>query len=179
MLRMKDILAKTKNNSLYSLVFVNLFVIIQAIAFDWHYGTVLWIYYLQTVIIFLIALMSRRKSKDDSIVIILLIFYGFVLSAMTITSGESDFQVIKDFQNTQWLGVVASASIFFINHWYSYYLDKKQGIEVRSGHKILMRIITIHFSFFIAVASTVPLIVFMLLKTVIDAWSHQIQHKVK
>lgn len=169
---------QSNKKSLLSLIAVNVLVIFQALIFDWHLGTVIWIYYIQTVAIFGIALWSQKKKKAMKTNMIILLTYGFILSLVTIGNSTPDTQVLSGFSNIQWLGVLAAGLLFLSNHLYSYSLDNKQNLNIRDSKSVSLRLIGIHFSFFVVLTS-MPLLLFMILKTVIDVWSHSLQHKNK
>lgn len=162
--------------NIISLIMVNILVIFQALVFDWHYGTVLWIYFLQTVVIFLIAISSSPRKKDMLPVILFLSFYGFIFSLFSFANGTSEHEVIRGFAETQWVGVASATILFTINHSLSFYWDKRKNRDVRSSNMVLIRIIAIHFAIFAATFS-LPLLAFMILKTIADTWSHHFQHR--
>lgn len=164
--------------NIISLFLVNVLVIIQAVVFEWNYGTVLWTYYLQTVAILLIAYFSNTKKKKYESTMLFVGFYGLFFLVFSFVDAPSDYAAIRDFSNTQWLGVFAATTLFTVNHLLSFIWDGRKNIQVRSGDKISTRILALHLSFFIAVTS-IPVVLFMILKTFTDIWSHQLQHNYK
>jgi hypothetical protein len=186
------------------LLLSNLLTLIVAILFHWSILTLLWGYWLQSISIGLFTVVKlfmfgdRNKPQRrlfiavrDSIffsvhygifhVVYLIFLYFFS------TKGISDFH----FQQPDYIGITFIGVLFFMNHLYSYlknYVLEKKIIGSSTNQIFLepyKRIFPMHlviiaagfFSAMIPSAETPLIIVFLLLKTLADLKSHEIQHQ--
>lgn len=155
-------------NSL-AIIAVNGLVIMQAIVFDWHYGTVLWAYAIQTCIIFIFSVFASSNKKQQLLMVFFPLFYIIIFSTVTFIDGESQYEVINGFADTQWIGVLSSVALYTIAELRIYLLDRK--LEIKNiENKLSLRLIAIHCALF-GVFFAFPLLVFMLFKTVAEVLS--------
>ena len=171
--------------STISLIVVNVFVIVQAVISDWDIGTLVWAYWLQTVIIAIVgAVVSKLKLVWIGL-ILYLIFYGIFICALTFPL-ESMTYIINDQQVTaaeftklsvvNWSGVFLSTIAFAINHIFSAIIDGKRAGSLRSAGIVSMRTVPIHFIIVLIAFVPLPVLFFSILKTIVDVAGHMGQH---
>jgi len=186
------------------LLLSNLLTIIVAILFHWSILTLLWGYWLQSIIIGLFTviklLMFGNRNKHQRLLlttvrnsIFFSVHYGIfhfvylVFLYFFSTSGVSGFH----FREPEYIGITFIGLLFFINHLYSFlknYVFEKKYIGSSTNQIFLepykrifpMHLIIIAAGFFSAIvpsAETPLIIVFLLLKSFADLKSHQILHQ--
>jgi hypothetical protein len=187
------------------LLFSNLLSLILALVFHWPVLTILWGYWLQSIIIgvftFIKIIMIRIEEYPPIHPQFRLHGYAFFFAihysifhifyaAFLIGFSSQTGGVFGHLQPPNFLGVTIVGALFFINHTYSfikyYILDRKQ---IRFYAKTIFfepyaRIIPIHLSLFAAAYFVMvysyaePLIIafFLLLKTLADVILHRYQH---
>jgi len=186
------------------LLLSNLLIIVIAILSRWSILTLLWGYWLQSIIIGLFTvvklLMTGYRNKHQRLLltavrdsIFFSVHYGIFHFVYLIflyffsTSGSSGFH----FRQPDYLGILFIGLLFFVNHLYSflknYVLEKKRigsstnQIFLEPYKRIFpMHLIIIAAGFFSAMvpSAEIPFIViFLLLKTLADIKSHEILHQ--
>ncbi|MBE3120826.1 MAG: hypothetical protein IMZ43_11140 [Thermoplasmata archaeon] len=186
------------------LLLSNLLTIVIAILFHWSILTLLWGYWLQSIIIGLFTvvklLVFGYRNKHQRLLltavrdsIFFSVHYGIFHFVYLIflyffsTSGISGFH----FRQPDYIGITFIGVLFFVNHLYSflknYVLEKKRigkstnQIFLEPYKRIFpMHLIIIAAGFFSAMvpSAEIPLIiVFLLLKTLADLKSHEILHQ--
>jgi hypothetical protein len=187
------------SHSQKSLLLSNLVVIVLALVQGWDISILLWGYWFQSVIIGLFQFKRILDLKDfDAKGVVLngkpvqstkaikvfiacffLFHYGFFHLVYSIF-------LIDLVQPQAWFPVLITAGIFFINHLYSYLVNKEEDRQKRQNiGKMMMRpylrIFPMHlillFGWILIVVKPVALAVFLLLKTVADIASHSFEHK--
>jgi len=188
-------------SSIRSLIFVNLTVIVFAVLQDWSMSTILWSYWMQSVIIGLFQykkIMDLKKfstegMKQDGVQIentqkekrkmahFFLFHYGAFHAAYLLFLNEIDG--ILD-----WTAIAIAAGLFFANHFHSYIENRSVDSSRNIPHLGTMvaipylRIMPMHLLIAFAagqVTTTFWLIVFLLMKTVADVVMHKIEHSKK
>jgi len=184
--------------SLLLLVAINIAVIIVAIAESWSLGTIVWTYWLQSIIIGLFQALKMLTLKEFStdgvrinnqpvsptiatkirMTIFFIIHFGFFhLVYAGFLSGLAEA--------AEWRTVCLAGLSFFANHLFSYFENRSIDKTKRPNIGRLMifpyaRIIPMHliimFGALLAPHATATLIVFLLLKTVADALMHIVEH---
>jgi len=186
------------------LLLSNLLTIVVAILFRWSILTLLWGYWLQSIIIGLFTvvklLMFGYRNKHQRLLITAVrdsiffsVHYGIFHFIYLIflyffsTSGSSGFH----FRQPDYIGITFIGVLFFVNHLYSFlknYILEKKRIDLSTNQIFLepykrifpMHLIIIAAGFFSAMvpSAEIPLIiVFLLLKTLADLKSHEILHQ--
>ncbi|MBI2601066.1 hypothetical protein HYW42_03870 [Candidatus Daviesbacteria bacterium] len=184
--------------SVISLLFSNILVIILALVQGWEVATVLWVYWMQSVIIgsfqFLRILSLKNFSAENFTInnqpvspttqtktftaFFFAFHYGFFHFIYAIFLFNFFIKQPLDFPY-----LFLGGFIFFINHLFSYHhnriLDqaKKQNIG-QLMFSPYARIIPMHLIIvFGAILGQSSLIIFLLLKTLVDIVMHSIKHK--
>jgi hypothetical protein len=186
------------------LLLSNLLIIVIAILFQWSILTLLWGYWLQSIIIGLFTvvklLMFGNRNKHQRLLftsirdsIFFSVHYGIFHFVYLIflyffsTSGISGFH----FRQANYVGIAFMGGLFFLNHLYSFlknYVVEKKYVGSSTNQIFLepykrifpMHLIIIAAGFFSAIvpsAETPLIIMFLLLKSLADLKSHQILHQ--
>ncbi len=187
----------SNNQSLGLLILANLIAIILSVWQGWNFGTVLWGYWFQSIIIGIFswrkildlkdfstknfkingqAVQATRKTKLFT-AWFFLFHYGFFHLIYAIFLGVGISFV-------DWPGVFIVAIIFLINHTISYKKNKAQDQLRKPNIGVVMffpyvRIIPMHFIImlgFIITDGVYGLILFLLFKTAADSVMHLIEH---
>lgn len=187
------------NLSLASLLISNIIVILLAIVQKWDISTVLWVYWMQSIIIgffqFLRILSLKNFSTENFKInnqsvspttqtktftaFFFLFHYGFFhfIYAIFLFNFFTKQPVDLTFLSLGGL-------IFFLNHFFSYQHNKIIDEQKVQNIGTLMfspyaRIIPMHLIIiFGAILGQTTLIIFLLLKTIIDLIMHIIKHKI-
>ena len=171
--------------SVIALVLTNLLLLVQAIVMDWGPGTLIWTYWMQGIVIILIALVTARHKTAWILVLALLGFYAIFLLALTFPSdsasytinGESvspeRFTVLKD---VLWPAVWINTFLLALNHLFSYFMDRKNNSEARTFTRVIARILPLHIIIVMVAVIPFPVIVFIIMKTIVDVKAHVTQH---
>lgn len=187
------------------LLFANLLTLLLAVLLHWPVLTILWGYWLQSIIIgvftFIKILFIRFEEYPPihpqfrlhryalyfavHYTIFHIVYAAFLLGFSRQTGGT-----FGHLQPPNFIGVAIVGTLFFVNHTYTFFkyyiLDRKQ---IRFYAKTIfiepyMRIVPIHLSLFAAVyfvtvfsnAETFIIIFFLVLKTCADIFLHRYQH---
>lgn len=185
------------NSSVLGLLLSNVLVIILAIIQKWDVSTVLWVYWMQSVIIGFfqfLRILSLKKFSTGNFTInnrpalpdtqtktftafFFLFHYGFFHFIYAIflfnffTSRPIDFTYL-----------LTGGLIFFLNHLFSYFHNKiTDEQKIQNIGKIMFspytRIIPMHLIIvFGAILGQSTITVFLLLKTLVDLFMHIIKH---
>lgn len=187
------------NLSIISLLFSNIIIIILAIAQQWEVSTVLWVYWMQSIIIGFfqfLRILSLKKFSTENFKInnkpvpptiqtkiftafFFLFHYGFFHFIYSI------FLFNFFTNNSLDLGFIFMGGlIFFINHAFSFYQHRIIDEQKTQNIGTLMfspyaRIIPMHLIIiFGAILGQSTLIIFLLLKTLLDLICHIVKHKI-
>ncbi|MBI2338401.1 hypothetical protein HYU95_04425 [Candidatus Daviesbacteria bacterium] len=193
------------DSSSVSLLITNFIVIVLAIIQKWDISTVLWVYWMQSIIIGFfqfLRILSLRKFSTENFTInnksvsstvqtklfaafFFIFHYGFFHFLYAIFL--FNFFTSQSFDLTH---LFLGGLIFFINHFFSYQHNKMidqqktlpAGRQVQNiGHLMFSpyaRIVPMHLIvIFGAILGQSALIIFLLLKTVSDLLMHTIKHK--
>lgn len=186
------------------LLLSNLITLVIAIVFHWSILTLLWGYWLQSVIIGLFTvvklLMFGYRNKHQGLFLkavrdsVFFTFHYGIFHAVYLlflyffsTGGATGFH----FRQPDYIGIAFIGSLFFVNHFYSFiknYVWEKKTIASSTNQIFLepyKRIFPMHmtiiaagfFSALVPSAETPLIIVFLLLKTLADLKSHDILHQ--
>jgi hypothetical protein len=188
----------TKDLSLISLLFSNVFIIILAIVENWNASTVLWIYWMQSVTIgffnfFRILSLKNFSTEGFKIdnqhvlpttrtkihsAFFFFFHYGFFHFIYAIFL----FNLFKLTQEINIFYLFSGGLVFFINHLFSFLYNKaKDSQQKQNIGKIMLtpylRIIPMHvIIIFGAILGQASLIVFLLIKTFVDLIFHNRKH---
>ncbi|MDP3973751.1 MAG: DUF6498-containing protein [Candidatus Daviesbacteria bacterium] len=186
------------DSSVISLLFSNILVVILAVVQKWEISTVLWVYWMQSIIIGFfqfIRILSLKNFSTENFTVnnnpvspttqtktftafFFIFHYGFFHFLYTVflfnffTTSTLDFKYL-----------FAGGSIFFINHLFSFYHNRMIDQQKVQNIGQLMfspyvRIIPMHLIIiFGAILGQSALFVFLLLKTLADLLMHVVKHK--
>ena len=185
--------------SLISLLISNLLVIILAITQKWDTSTVLWVYWMQSIIIGFFQftrILSLKKFSTENFTInnkpvsptlntkiftafFFMFHYGFFHFIYAIFL----FNLFKSDKPLDFGYLFVGSFIFFLNHAFSYFNNRIIDQQKTQNIGILMfspyaRIIPMHLIIiFGAILAQFALIPFLILKTLTDLIMHIIKHK--
>lgn len=193
------------DSSTVFLFITNVLMIIVAIIFNWNVMTLLWTYWVQSVIIGFFNVIKIINLKDDNATIILendtseqknniltklffsglfCVHYGFfhlVYAFFLFVMGYVGKNVNLDIN-----GILLFSGIFFLNHLFSYIITPNKETIKDIGNvmfKPYLRIIPMHLTLMFGVIlilfgqNILLLIIFMGIKTILDIGSHKIVHR--
>lgn len=194
----------TQDLSLQVLLVVNLFTIFVAVREGWGLGTLMWVYWFQSVTIGffnLVRIIRLENFSTDGLTMnnqpvsptriskylaagffafhygfFHFMYFFFLLAGFSGIAGSSS--------PVAWNFVFMTSLMFFCNHLFSYAYNKDRDIrEVQIGTlmflpyaRILPMHLTIIFAPLFAFFTTIPLLIFLLLKTAADMITHVLEH---
>lgn len=170
--------------SLWSLLLVNIITIFVALIQNWSLLNIMWVYWSQSIIIgFFTFIKIRRKCSDKYLPVIsfgLYLFGHLIYLIFLIVARESSLsQQMGDIKNIFSLMITILA--FFINHLFSFFYNRKEIIETNNADilisMLLLRVLPIHLSIILGCIFPRMLLIFLVIKTIIDASMHIIQHR--
>ncbi|MCL4365886.1 DUF6498-containing protein [Patescibacteria group bacterium] len=196
-------MSKFKNylsdSSSISLLISNLVVIILALVQKWDISTVLWVYWMQSIIIgffnFLRILSLKHFSTENFTInnqpasptnntrIFTAFFFAFHYGFFHFIYAIFLFNFFKSSQPLDLTYLLSGGLIFFLNHLFSYRQNKIVDEQKTQNIGTLMfspyaRIIPMHLIIiFGAILGQSALVVFLLLKTIADLVMHVFKHK--
>jgi hypothetical protein len=191
------------DNSLVSLLLVNILTIVVALNQHWSLPIILWIYWAQSVIIgifnFLRILDLKKfstngleingtpakptKETQMTTAIFFLVHYGFfhfIYGGFLFSFAAASIQSLRaiDFAN-----IVGTVFIFFFNHLYSYLYNKPSDTKVQNIGQLMFypyaRIFPMHLIIILGFSFSNALPVFLVLKTLADVMMHRAEHSRK
>lgn len=186
------------DSSTISLLFSNILIIILAIVQRWEITTILWTYWMQSVIIGFFNFLRILSLKNFSTISFTInhqpalptpqtkiftafffaIHYGFFHFIYAIFL----FQLFSSGQTLDSNYLFLGGLIFFLNHSFSYWQNKKIDEQETQNIGRLMfapyaRIIPMHLIIVLgAFIGQSTLLLFLLLKTVVDILMHTVKH---
>ncbi len=195
---------KQKNNTLdYStitLLISNVLVILFAVIQQWDLQTILWSYWVQSIIIgFFITIKIILKKEQSSIPLsfFFVVHYGFFHFIYAIFLASNVFVNslfnLQTYSNEKILPIIISSIVFFIHHFFSFVYHKKNDLRQdikKTMFSAYKRIIPMHVtiiglsilsplvliaSFFLTtngLINRIELIIFFSIKTIVDIYSH-------
>lgn len=164
------------------LIFANVVTIIIAVAFKWNVIDVMWIYWAQSVIIGLIAIARILLSKQFFTAGFFLAHYGLfhlVYFLFLYTSNQQSAPTVPV------VGIALCSLIFLVNHVFSSWRNWKRDMSRKPdpGRMMLapyIRIIPMHLTIIFGsnyATSTSTLVLFLVLKTIVDVIMHMVEHR--
>ena len=166
----KSLLAKL----IPSLVLNGVFMV-QAITLHWSLGTLVWVYWLQGVLIVLFGLLRGKQRFVWALLLVILFFYGIFLVAITFPSDSARYykngvrvsaEEVTVLNNTQWDIVAANVGMLFAG--YALALLLKKGDSAYSSSEVVERLVPLHVTILLAVFVPWSVIVFLLLRSIFD-----------
>lgn len=193
--KLREILA---DSSTVSLLSSNILVIILAVVQRWEITTVLWVYWMQSIIIgffYFLRILTLRKFSTENFnignrpapptpqtkiftALFFVFHYGFFHFIYAIFLS----QFFSSGQRTDFNYLFLGGLIFSLNHSFSYWQNKKNDEQKIQNIGQLMltpyvRIIPMHLIIiFGAFAGQSALLIFLLLKTAVDILMHTAKH---
>ncbi len=200
--------AKSKNllkdPSLLFLLFTNLITIYIAVRENWDLSTLMWVYWVQSVIIGFFNFVRIYQLKDFStenftindrpvksteearnfVAVFFVLHYGLFhlvyLLFLIVGPYTSVFMLNSSPVDFKYVGI--ASLIFFFNHLYSYFHNKPLDNKKQNIGAIMFypyaRILPMHFVFIFGAAVGVAVPFFLALKTLADCIMHVYEHKV-
>lgn len=164
---------------------VNTAFILQAVVFDWRLSTLVWLYWLEAMLLLVIATFIRKKT-GSIIILLIMAFYGIFLMSLTFPSDSAsytvngvsveagEFTILSDVQwDIVWLNL---GGIIF-----AYILSRLIGRDLSyfDVSRAARRIIPLHLTIVLALAVSWPLILFLALRTTFDISAEYALAKIK
>lgn len=187
--------------STWLLIIANIVIIVLALKDGWNLLTLMWVYWVQSVIIGVINVirifalrdfstthMRYRdgtpipNTKKEKIVnaFFFLVHYGFFQVCSAIMIWNASYVFKRQFEPPELLPIYISAGIFLANHLFSFLYHYKDLTKKQELGNLMavpyIRIIPMHFVVFLMVLIPSPLASFLLLRTVADVSMHAIEH---
>lgn len=193
----------TSDRSASILILSNLVVIILAVIQRWQIIELLWVYWLQNIIIGFFnwrrmmnlkefstenfksngVQLPSTKATKQSTALFFLAHYGFFHAVYLVFL----IQIIDDIPSLALLHGAIGLAIFFLNHFFSYNYNRELDDASRPNIGTIMflpylRVIPMHLVLMFAISmdrqSLGPLLFFLLLKTTADVLMHVIEHAI-
>jgi hypothetical protein len=189
------------DSSTLILIGSNVVTIVLAVVQNWSLGTIIWTYWIQSIVIGIFNATrifsldkfstdgftsngrpvepNSKKSKIETGTFFLLHYGGFhAIYAIFLLINFKDI-------NLAYLGL--GGLIFFLNHLFSYFHNLSQDKSIIPNLGRLMfspyvRILPIHLTIIFVgnrVHSTMALVIFLLIKSLMDTFAHALEHKQK
>ena len=185
--------------SFISLLISNVAVIILAVIEKWDAATILWVYWMQSVIIGFfqfVRILSLKKFSTEKFTVnnqpvlptvqtkkTVAVFFAFHYGFFHFIYAIFLFNIFKISQPVDGMFFFLGSSMFFLNHFFSYRHNRIiDELKIQNIGQIMfapyVRIVPMHviiiFGFFLGQST---LIVFLLLKTIADLFLHTVKHK--
>lgn len=197
---------KSKNllsdSSLVFLLISNLFTFYLAIAENWGLSTLMWVYWVQSVVIGVFNFMRIRQLKEFStdnftingrpvssteearnfVSVFFVLHYGFfhLLYLFFLIVGTFTDTFIQGNRHADFKYVAIASLAFVLNHLYSYFYNKPSDTKKQNIGAIMFypyaRIIPMHAAFFLGFAAGFEIPLFLVLKTLADCIMHVVEH---
>lgn len=192
---------KTQNNSsFYSLIAVNAVTIILAVFQQWNFFTLVWVYWLQSVIIGLFQFFKILDLKHYStkgfkindhsvqpskgVKYYTAFFFAFHFGFFHLIYAVFLFTGVRE---AEWRSILMLGGLFFFNHLFSYIKNRRQDREREKNIGTMMffpyvRIIPMHLTILFGmffIGGPISLVFFLLLKTAADVIMHEMEHRFK
>lgn len=187
------------DSSTLSLLLSNILVIILATVQGWEVSTVLWVYWMQSLIIGLfqfLRILSLKKFSTENLTInnqpalpttqtksFTAFFFAFHYGFFHFIYAIFLFNFFTN-QPLDFTQLFLGGLIFFLNHTFSYFHNRvidKQRVQNIGALMFIpyARIVPMHLIIvFGAILGQSALIVFLLLKTLVDLLMHTIKHRI-
>jgi len=188
-------LPKDHDTSLEVLLISNLVTYLMVEFGQQDVSVLMWIYYFQTLVIglfsaFRILSISNfttegtsvmgRELEDNFVSKLQLVFFfalHFGLFSIGVYQGLNSIlpRGFEQLSRDSLIFVAAGVWLFFLNHLYSYLVNPKPSHKVNIGTMTLepyLRIIPIHIITSLGAISSLPMLIFFLLKALFDATAH-------
>lgn len=179
-----------QDSSAISLLFSNLAIIILSITQKWEVATVLWVYWMQSIIIgffqFLriLSFNNQPATPTSSTKLFIAFFFAFHYGFFHFIYAIFLFNFFPGKSTLNFQNLLIGSSIFFTNHFFSFIYNRIQDEKLKPNIGMLMfqpyiRIIPMHLIIVLGaiLGNQTKLIFFLTLKTFADLTSHIIKHK--
>lgn len=177
-----------KDPTIISLLAANLITIFLAVNQNWELASLLWVYWFQSLIIGFFMFLKLRHAKEVQSMYShhpmtegsrIELTKSFITIYVFVHLVYMQFlKVTRDFEY-----IVILSFLFFLNHTFSHFYYFSRPKKKESMNKMvglaLARVMPMHLVILVAYAANAKdvLIVFLLLKTVVDLIMHIIEHK--
>lgn len=168
-----------QDSSTISLLFSNLAIIILSIIQKWDLSTILWVYWMQSIIIGFFQFFKILSLRTFT-AFFFAFHYGFFHFIYAIF-------LYNFFQNSPGLNfqdLLLGSAIFFVNHFFSFIQNRVQDEKLKPNINTLLfqpyiRIIPMHLVLILGIilGNQSKLIFFLILKTLADLATHIIKNK--
>lgn len=167
------------DSSSISLISSNLIVIILAVTQNWDISTLLWIYWIQSIIIGFFQFFRIFSLK-----IFTAFFFAFHYGFFHFIYAIFLFNFFQSSPGLNFQNLLLGFIIFFANHLFSFIQNRVQDEKLKPNISTLLlqpyiRIIPIHLVLILGIilGNQNKLIFFLVLKTFADLTTHNIKHK--
>jgi hypothetical protein len=193
-----------RDTSLLLLIISNLITIYIAVRENWDLSTVMWVYWVQSIVIGIFNFVRIYQLKEFST-------ENFTINGQPVTSTDEArnfvalffaahyglfhfvylfFLIIGPFSSrygysgnpTDFKYVVLASLVFFFNHLYSYLHNKPVDNKKQNIGAIMFypyaRILPMHFAFFLGATAGIAVPIFLSIKTLADCIMHIYEHYV-
>lgn len=159
------------------LILVNVLLIIQAVAFHWELGTMVWVYYIQGLIIVILGICMTKSRFAWIMLLGLMAAFGLLLASETIPSNDLiyskngvyvPYEQFIVFKQIDWAIVGLNAIFVSAVQFYSYFKNGVKGQEIASFWEAIERLLPLHLIILFASTGLLPVVGFMILKSVTD-----------
>lgn len=196
----KSYIPDFKDSSTLALIFSNVLTIILALTQNWDFLTILWVYWSQSVIIGIFSYVKILSAKQFDM-------GGMMLNNKPLSNDRKSKFIIANFfafhygffhagyffflwffshiipvianeaSTVNFQEVYIGATIFFLNHLYSYFHNRKKGMDKKQNIKNLMlfpylRVLPMQLVFVLGL----PMTIFLILKSVMDVIMQTIEN---
>lgn len=177
----KHILKADIKISLLVLIVSNLTILLLALVQQWDFSVLLWGYWFQSIIIGLFQakkMVDLKTKQANKVAGFFFLHYGIFHLAYL-------FFLLISVWPLSWAPIFIFATIFFISHLISYFVNKASDEKRQLGLGKLMflpymRILPMHILIvfgWLFIGGSSGLVLFLLLKIVADVISHHIEHQ--
>ena len=132
------------------LILVNVLLIIQAVAFHWELGTMVWIYYIQGLVIVVLSICMTKSRFAWIMLLGLMAAIGLLLASETIPSNDLiyskngvyvPYEQFILFKKIDWAIVGLNAIFVSVVQFYSYIKNGIKGQEIASFWEAIERLL--------------------------------------
>ena len=159
----------------------NVVLIVQAVIFRWDLGTMVWIYYLQGVIIVLAGLLTRKHIFTWVFLLGLMAMYLLFMGLRTFPVEGMNYYVndvqvsaeeVVTFSRVSWNAVALNSFIMAIMQLVGYVRNGREDQFTASFWEAVERLLPLHLVILLASTSTLSTVLFMVLKSATDVLSY-------
>jgi hypothetical protein len=161
-------------------VALNILLIVQAVILHWDLGTMVWIYYVQGVVIVVMGMMMSKNRFSWVMLLAILAVMGLILTSVTIPSSSTVYtrngvRISADeaivFKHVAWGSVLLNAVFLAVAQIINYIKSGINRQQITSFWEVVERLLPLQLTILFAATGAFPVIIFMVLKSVTDVIS--------